>query len=97
MGKGQHAPCTTPATFFISYKENTTMAIQNKLVDMKLQIRVEDTSTGETKVKNLNFTRIKCAATNDELYAAANAIAALQSRPLSGIRTVATGDLADAL
>lgn len=42
------------------------MAIQNKLVDMKLQIRVEDTSTGETKVKNLNFTRIKCAATNDE-------------------------------
>lgn len=81
------------------------MAIQNKLVDMKLQIRVEDTSTGEMKVKNLNFTRIKCAATNDELYAAtndelyaaANAIAALQSRPLSGIRTVATGDLADAI
>ena len=34
------------------------MAIQNKLVDIKLQIRVEDTSTGETKVKNLNFTRI---------------------------------------
>ena len=33
------------------------MAIQNKLVDMKLQIRVEDTSTEETKVKNLNFTR----------------------------------------
>ena len=42
------------------------MAIQNKLVDIKLQIRVEDTSTGETKVKNLNFTRIKCAATNDD-------------------------------
>ena len=37
-----------------------------------------------------------CAATNDELHAAANAIAQLQSRPLSGIRTVATGDLADA-
>ena len=72
------------------------MAIQNTLVDIKPQIRVEDTSTRETKVKNLNFTRIKCAATNDELYAAANAIAALQSRPLSGIHTVATGDLADA-
>ena len=72
------------------------MAIQNKLVDIKLQIRVEDTSTGEMKVKNLNFTRIKCAATNDELYAAANAIAQLQSRPLSCVRTVATGDLADA-
>ena len=69
------------------------MAIQNTLVDIKPQIRVEDTSTGE--MKNLNFTRIKCAATSDELYAA-NAIAALQSRPLSGIRTVATGDLADA-
>lgn len=48
-------------------------------------------------MKNLNFPRIKCAATNDELYAAANAIAALQSRPLLGIRTVATGDLADAI
>ena len=71
------------------------MAIQNTLVDIKPQIRVEDTSTGE--MKNLNFTRIKCAATSDELYAAANAIAALQSRPLSGIRTVVTGDLADAL
>ena len=70
------------------------MAIQNKLVDIKPQIRVEDTSTGE--LKNLNFTRIKYAATSDELYAAANAIAALQSPPLSGIRTVATGDLADA-
>ena len=44
------------------------MAIKNTLVDMKLQIRVEDTSTGETKVKNLNFTRIKCAATNSELH-----------------------------
>lgn len=94
MGKGQHAPCAISAPIFIS---NTTMVIQNKLVDIKLQIRVEDTSTGEMKVKNLNFTRIKCAATNDELYAAANAIAALQSRPLSGIRTVATGDLADAI
>ena len=74
MGKGQHAPSPISAPIFISYKENATMAIQNKLVDMKLQIRVEDTSTGETKVKNLNFTRIKCAATNDELYAAANEI-----------------------
>ena len=68
MGKGQHAPCAISAPIFISYKENTTMAIKNTLVDMKLQIRVEDTSTGETKVKNLNFTRIKCAATNSELH-----------------------------
>lgn len=51
MGKGQHAPCAISAPIFISYKENTTMAIQNKLVDMKLQIRVEDTSTGKMKVK----------------------------------------------
>ena len=50
MSKGQHAPCSISAPIFISYKENTTMAIQNKLVDMKLQIRAEDTSTGETKV-----------------------------------------------
>ena len=67
MGKGQHAPSPISAPIFISYKENTTMAIQNKLVDIKLQIRVEDTSTGETKGQTLHFTRIKCAATNDEL------------------------------
>ena len=51
MGKGQHALCAISAPIFISYKENATMAIQNKLVDMKLQIRVEDTSRGEMKVK----------------------------------------------
>ena len=60
------------------------MAIQNKLVDIKPQIRVEDTSTGE--LKNLNFTRIKCAATSDELYAAANAIAAAVGHPHGGDR-----------
>lgn len=36
MGKGQHAPSPISAPIFISYKENATMAIQNKLVDMKL-------------------------------------------------------------
>ena len=72
------------------------MAIQNKLVDMKLLIRMEDTSTRDEGEESELHTH-QCAATNDELYAAANAIAALQSRPLSGIRTVATGDLADAL
>ena len=49
MGKGQHAPCAISAPIFISYKENTTMAIQNKLVDIKLQIRVEGHFYGRNK------------------------------------------------
>lgn len=72
------------------------MSTTSKTIDMKLQVRVEDASSGTSKVKNLNLNKIKVSATADELYAAGNAIAALQSRPLSGLRTVATSDLADA-
>ena len=66
------------------------MATTSKTIDMKLQVRVEDASSGTSKVKNLSFSKIKVSATADELYAAGNAIASLQSRPLSGLRTVAT-------
>lgn len=72
------------------------MATTSKTIDMKLQVRVEDASSGTSKVKNLNFSKIKVSATADELYTAGNAIASLQSRPLSSLRTVATSDLADA-
>ena len=72
------------------------MATTSKTIDMKLQVRVEDASSGTSKVKNLSFSKIKVSATADELYAAGNAIASLQSRPLSGLRAVATSDLADA-
>lgn len=72
------------------------MSTTSKTIDMKLQVRVEDASSGTSKVKNLNFSKIKVSATSDELYAAGNAIASLQSRLLSGLRTVATSDLADA-
>lgn len=72
------------------------MSTTSKTIDMKLQVRVEDASSGTSKVKNLNFSKIKVSVTADELYAAGNAIASLQSRPLSDLRTVATSNLADA-
>ena len=67
----------------------TTTISTSKTIDMKLQVRVEDVSSGTSKVKNLSFSKIKVSATADELYAAGNAIASLQSRPLSGLRTLA--------
>ena len=51
------------------------MATTSKTIDMKLQVRVEDASSGTSKVKNLNFSKIKVSATADALYAAGNAIA----------------------
>ena len=53
------------------------MATTSKTIDMKLQVRVEDASSGTSKVKNLSFSKIKVSATTDELYAAGNAIASL--------------------
>ena len=35
------------------------MATTSKTIDMKLQVRVEDASSGTSKVKNLNFSKIK--------------------------------------
>lgn len=69
------------------------MATIKKLSDVKLQVRVEDDSSGSTKVKNLSFSKIKMTATDEELLAAGTAIADLQSRPLTGVRSVVTGDL----
>ncbi len=69
------------------------MATKKNLVDVKLQVRVEDTSSGTMKVKNLSFSKIKMTATDDELLTAATAISELQTRALTGIRSVVTGDL----
>lgn len=43
------------------------MSATTKTIDMKLQVRVEDASSGTSKVKNLNFSKIKVSATSDEL------------------------------
>ncbi len=69
------------------------MATKKNLVDVKLQVRVEDTSSGTMKVKNLSFSKIKMTATDEELLTAATAISELQTRALTGIRSVVTGDL----
>ena len=73
------------------------MATEKTLKGIKLQIRVENgsTSSGTTKLKNLNFNKIKLTATDDQLYEAAKAISELQTLPLSDIRTVATNELSE--
>ena len=74
------------------------MSISKSMKNLKLQVRLEDGSTasGSTKYKNLNLTKIKLTATDDQLYAAGQALSELQTLPLSDIRTVSTQELTDA-
>ncbi len=69
------------------------MATKKHVIDVKLQVRVEDDSSGSTKIKNVNLTKVKFTATDEELLAAGTAVAELQTRALSGVRTVVSGDL----
>lgn len=74
------------------------MSISKAMKNLKLQVRLEDgnTTSGSTKYKNLNLTKIKLTATDDQLYAAGQALSELQTLPLSDIRTVSTHELTDA-
>ena len=45
------------------------------------------------KIKNLNFNKVKFSVTDEELLTAGKAIADLQTRALSGVRSVVSGDL----
>ncbi len=69
------------------------MATKKNLVDVKLQVRVEDESSGSVKIKNVNLSKVKFSATDEELLTAGKAIADLQTRALEGIRSVVSGDL----
>ncbi len=69
------------------------MAAKKSTVDVKLQVRVVEESDNTSTTKNLNFSKVKFTATDEELLTAGNAIADLQTRPLSGIRSIVTGDL----
>lgn len=73
------------------------MAATKKLYDIKLQVRVENgtTTTGTKALKSLNLNQIKLDATADQLLAAGEAVAHLQSQTLSGIRVIDSYDLAD--
>lgn len=73
------------------------MAATKKLYDIKLQVRVENgtTTTGAKALKSLNLNQIKLDATADQLLAAGEAVAHLQSQTLSGIRVIDNYDLAD--
>lgn len=71
------------------------MAVDRLTVDMKLQVQVEtgDTKNGKAVLKNLNYNKIRADATKEELIEAGEAIAGLQSLPLSAIRNIDTGTL----
>lgn len=73
------------------------MAATKKLYDIKFQVRVENgtTTTGAKALKSLNLNQIKLDATADQLLAAGEAVAHLQSQTLSGIRVIDSYDLAD--
>lgn len=73
------------------------MAATKKLYDIKLQVRVENgtTTTGTKALKSLNLNQIKLDATAEQLLAAGEAVAHLQSQTLSGIRVIDSYDLAD--
>ena len=73
------------------------MAATKKLYDIKLQVRVENgtTTSGAKALKSLNLNQIKLDATADQLLAAGEAVAHLQSQALSGIRVIDSYDLAD--
>ena len=73
------------------------MAAQKIITDLKLQVRVENGSTtsGAVTIKNINLNQIKLQATADELLAAGQGLANLQSSNLSGIRIIDTYDLAE--
>lgn len=72
------------------------MAAQKKIIDMKLQVRVEKTDTAKTAIKNLNYNQIKLTATEVQLLEAGTAIAGLTQYTLSGIRVIDTSEIADA-
>lgn len=72
------------------------MAAQKKIIDTKLQVRVENTDAAKKAIKNLNYNQIKLTATEAQLLEAGTAIAGLTQYTLSGIRVIDTSELADA-
>lgn len=72
------------------------MAAQKKIINMKLQVRVEKTDAAKTAIKNLNYNQIKLTATEVQLLEAGTAIAGLTQYTLSGIRVIDTSEIADA-
>ena len=43
------------------------MAAQKKIIDTKLQVRVENTDAAKKAIKNLNYNQIKLTATEAQL------------------------------
>lgn len=63
------------------------MATNRTTTDLKFLVEVEtdETKNGKPVTKNLSFSKIKLDATDDQLMAAGQAIAGLQTHTLSGV------------
>lgn len=73
------------------------MAAKNNVITLTLQVRLNDgtTSSGKEKIRTVSFSNVKLSATDQQLYDAGAAVASLLASPLSGLRRVDTGELAE--
>lgn len=71
----------------IHKKETTLMAVTKNLVDKKLAVRFDNgtTASGAKSLKAVNFSNVLLDATDEDLYAAGTAYAALTTRILEDI------------
>jgi hypothetical protein len=74
------------------------MAVTSTAISDKLTIKVVDgtTSDGKPKIKNKSFSNIAVSATDDDVYAVAAAIAALQTKSLNSVLREKTTGLINA-
>ena len=71
------------------------MEVKKTVSDVKLQVRLNNgtTSGGNIAIKNISLNNLKLDATEQQLIDAGNAVAALVSLPLVGVRRIEDGDL----
>lgn len=71
------------------------MAVTKTLTDIKLRLVLEtdETKNGKAVTKNWNLHKINPSATDEQLFAAAEALAGLQTLTLSDINTVESNTL----
>jgi hypothetical protein len=74
------------------------MAVTSTAISDRLTIKVVDgtTSDGKPKIKNKSYSNISVTATDGDVYAAANAIAGLQTKALNSIAREKTTGLVEA-
>lgn len=63
---------------------------------MSIKVQAGVTSTGGPAYKNLRFSSVKSSTTDADFFEIANAVAALQSYPVTGIERIDTANLVNA-